>query len=118
MDIEDSDSDYKSGVYSGLSERLSRHRQPIKDYSSDGSDEDSGLDHPCALSAPEPIQALPCDHNAIAWERFRKMVPDGVQKPPSVCDYHSEKVCKQYMDDMYLKASSSVMKEEETSHRF
>ena len=79
MNKEDSDSDYQSGVYPPLSERLARHRRPAKDYSSDGSDEDSGQDQPRSLSALEAVKALPCDYDSMVWKRFRKMVLDGVQ---------------------------------------
>ena len=118
MDIKDSDSDYQSGLFPTLSERLARHRRRVKDYSSDGSDEDSGQDHPGSLFAPETVKALPCDYESLVWERFRKMVIDGVEMPPSIFQNHCKDYCKHYMEDMYEKASSSFLKEEEASHRF
>ena len=56
MDIEDSDSNYQSGIYPTLAERLAIHRQLIKDYSSDNSDKDSGLDRPSGHASPPQSQ--------------------------------------------------------------
>ena len=71
----------------------------------------SSLDHPHSLSAPETVKALPCNYQSLVWEHFRKMAIDGVKMPPSTFQDHSEEYCKQYMEDMYKKASASVLKE-------
>ena len=78
-----------------MAERLARHRRPLKDYSSDAYDDDSGLDRPSgrALSAPTPVRALPCGQDALIWDLFRRMVLVGVEMPPSVFKNNSEEYC-------------------------